>query len=432
MVKKAVPISSVVTLFPLSKKKLEESRVVESLSEKWITVKQMLLPYREGKPFDDLYKTAKELKYDQFPTKHSFKGWAEALDFTIFRNQKYFVEQFADNIASKEQIQTLVLYTPGLNAKEWLHKSLSVIAMEDESLLRSKGLFPNQKGNLKRSSELYVDNDVPKELKKIYNKLSNEEIEEQLLDIDFNDFSEIVNRKYERLDMARTIDVLLKREYTSTGASTSSFIIPLNELYKWINQSDLQKNELEEMFPWFYPKRATLFMDTFAEQERDYAFSIVQSGKIKALAALAESSIAQEELEYISKHPEKLSQLYAMMQDTIDDKKYADSNIGEYGETLVLDDLKRKYKKTDGYEVIHSAKLGEPRFDFEVKHRGTTIIYVDAKTTIRGLSNSDSVPFFMRRSQWEFLPTINEGVKYVIARVFKREGVIKYLQIKAE
>lgn len=45
---------------------------------------------------------------------------------------------------------------------------------------------------------------------------------------------------------------------------------------------------------------------------------------------------------------------------------------------------------------------------------------------------TDSIPFFMRMSQWEFLPTINDDVKYLIARVFKGVDIIKYLQIKTE
>ena len=170
-------------------------------------------------------------------------------------------------------------------------------------------------------------------------------------------------------------------------------------------------------------------METVGEIERDYAFTIVQSGKIKALAALAESDITPEELEYISKNPEAMSRVYALLQSEIDDKQNANSETGEYGENLVFNDLRQKYKQSDSYEVIWSSKKGEARFDFEVKHKGRTVLFVDAKTTMRGISNSDSIPFFMRNSQWDFLPTIEIEVKYLIARVFKKENAIKYLQI---
>lgn len=207
--------------------------------------------------------------------------------------------------------------------------------------------------------------------------------------------------------------------------------MPLNDLYKWINSSEKPKKEIEDLFTWFYPKRATLFMDTFGEIERDYAFTIVQSGKIKALAALAQSDISPEELEYLGNNPDIMSRLYTLLQSEIDDKQNANSETGDFGENLVYNDLRRKYKQSDSYEVIWSSKLGEAKFDFEVKLKGKTVLYVDAKTTMRGISNSESVPFFMRISQWEFLPTIEIDVKYLIARVFKKEEIIKYLQINA-
>ena len=267
------------------------------------------------------------------------------------------------------------------------------------------------------------------ELKIIFNKLNSDELELVLLDKSFNEFFNVVDRSIDTSDICKKIDNLLKEKYTAEKGSTVTFSLPLNDLYKWINSSAKNKKELEELFVWFYPKRATLFMDTFGEIERDYAFTIVQSGKIKALAALAESDITPEELEYISKNAEAMARLYALLQSEIDDKQNANSETGEYGENLVFNDLRQKYKQSDNYEVIWSSKKGEARYDFEVKHKGRTVLFVDAKTTMRGISNSDSVPFFMRNSQWDFLPTIEVEVKYLIARVFKKENSIKYLQI---
>ena len=171
-------------------------------------------------------------------------------------------------------------------------------------------------------------------------------------------------------------------------------------------------------------------MDSFGENERDYAFTIVQSGKVKALAALAESEITSEELEYIGKNPDILTKVYELMQDETNDRDNANLKTGDFGEQLVYKDLRAKYKESSGYKVIWASKEGEARFDFEVKLKGETVFYIDAKTTMRGIANSDSIPFFMRNSQWEFLPTIDETAKYLIARVFKGDQSIKYLQIE--
>ena len=413
---------------PLIQKKIESSKIVKNAYGKFISFSEMLLPYKEGKSFSELFKYASEIKKSRLPSLNSYEGWVDATDFTLFPKQKYDLKAFVEEISQTQQIQAFVL-SSNVDTHDWLRGIASMVNEENEDLFSQFAILPNQKGNLRTKKDLYIDNDISGELKSIYNKLNSKEIEIDLLDKLFNEFSNVVDRSFDTSDICKKIDNLLKEKYSTEKGSTVSFSLPLNDLYKWINNSPKQKKELEELFVWFYPKRATLFMDTFGEIERDYAFTIVQSGKIKALAALAESDITPEELEYISKNSEAMSRLYALMQSEIDDKQNANSETGEYGENLVFNDLRQKYKQFDSYEVIWASKKGEARFDFEVRHKGRTVLFVDAKTTMRGISNSDSIPFFMRNSQWNFLPTIEIEVKYLIARVFKKENAIKYLQI---
>jgi hypothetical protein len=63
--------------------------------------------------------------------------------------------------------------------------------------------------------------------------------------------------------------------------------------------------------------------------------------------------------------------------------------------------------------------------------KGNSVIcYCDAKTTKRGTANADSIPFFMRRSQWDFLQSLDDSTPYFIARVFMGDnGAIKYMRI---
>jgi hypothetical protein len=413
---------------PAFQKKIESSKIVKNANGKLISFSEMLLPYKEGKSFPELFKNASEIKNSRFPSLSSYEGWIDATDFILFPKQKYDLKVFIEEISQTQQIQAFVL-SSNVDVLDWLRGIASMVNEENEDLFSHFAIIPNQKGNLKKNKDLFIDKDVPYELKTIFNKLNSEEIELVLLDKSFNEFTNVVDRSFDTYDICKKIDNLLKEKYSADKGSTISFSLPLNDLYKWINSSAKHKKELEELFVWFYPKRATLFMDTFGEIERDYAFTIVQSGKIKALAALAESDITPEELEYISKNPEAMSRLYALLQSEIDDKQNANSETGEYGENLVFNDLRQKYKQYDSYEVIWASKKGEARFDFEVKHKGRTVLFVDAKTTMKGISNSDSIPFFMRNSQWDFLPTIAIEVKYLIARVFKKENVIKYIQI---
>ena len=413
---------------PAFQKKIETNKIVKNSLGSFICFSEILLPYNEGKPFTELYDCAVEIKQTKLPTANSFEGWVDATDFVLFSKQKYDLKQFVEEISQTTQIQAFVLKSD-IQVVDWLRKIASLVNEENEILFSHFAILPNQKGSLKKKSDLFLDKDIATELKSIYNKLSTEEIEVILLDKSFNDFSNVVDKSFDTAVICRKIDDLLKEKYTADKASTANFSMPLNDLYKWINNCGKSKKELDDLFKWFYPKRAELFMGAFGENERDYAFSIVQSGKMKALAMLAESSISSEELEYIGKNSSILSKFYALIQSEIDDQSNANSETGDFGEQLVYADLRKKYPQTKGYDVIWASKKGEPKFDFEIRLSGETVLYVDAKTTMRGLANSDSIPFFMRNSQWEFLPTIEANVKYLIARVFKSENLVKYLQI---
>lgn len=415
---------------PAFQKIIETSKIVKNSLGNFICFSEMLLPYKEGKPFLELYDCAIEIKQAKFPPITSFEGWVKATDFDLFSKQKYDLKQFVEEVSQTTQIQAFILKS-NIRVLDWLQKIASLVNEENETLFSQYAILPNQKGSLKKRNDLFLDKNVPSELKSIYNKLNTEEIEIVLLDKSFAEFSNVVDKQFDTAEICRKIDDLLKDKYTSDKGSTANFNIPLNDLYKWINNSNEQKRKLEDLFKWFYPKRAELFMGAFGDNERDYAFSIVKSGKMKALSVLAESGITSEELEYIGKNPEILSRFYALVQSEIDDQSNANLDTGDLGEQLVYSDLRKKYPQAKGYEIIWASKKGEPRFDFEIKLSGKTVFYVDAKTTMRGLANSDSIPFFMRNSQWEFLPTIDASVKYLIARVFKSEQIVKYLQINS-
>lgn len=69
-------------------------------------------------------------------------------------------------------------------------------------------MIPNQLGELKKNSELYVDNALPNELKTIYNQLyeyKDEKIETELMDKTY-DSVDVVNQAYDVEKISRKID----------------------------------------------------------------------------------------------------------------------------------------------------------------------------------------------------------------------------------
>jgi hypothetical protein len=118
-----------------------------------------------------------------------------------------------------------------------------------------------------------------------------------------------------------------------------------------------------------------------------------------------------------------------------------------------MDDFNRKYKMTH-MGTIESSVLGAGFADFstsvaninaltredmeplQLNHtfyilkNGETLCYYDAKTTSRGLNNSDSIPLFLRKSQWIFLSALSDNTPYYIARVFLADNNrIRFLRL---
>ena len=165
--------------------------------------------------------------------------------------------------------------------------------------------------------------------------------------------------------------------------------------------------------------------------QKRYKVVIAQSGKMESLAALASSELSDEELQLMVANIKKLPAALALLAAKVDDSTYADAEEGDIGEEIVYRNLQQKYPRTQGYKVVWASRdRNEPRYDFEITLNDQIYCYCDAKTTRRGINNSDSIPFFMRKSQWVFLKSLDSCIPYFIARVFASDNNrIEYLRI---
>ena len=403
--------------------------IVQNVKGEFTPLSQMRLPFRDSKFDKVLYDNAVIIEQTTFPRKEDYEKWFDAIDFSIFTSQKYTYEMLAERIEQANNIHGL-----GQNieeSKEWLANCLMYFRDVNRYIFSEKRLIPNQKGVLCLPSKLYYDADLPSELKSIYNQLSvGETIEDSLLDKQFNDI-DVINQRICTADIARRIDEMLKEQYTKNAGIVASIAIPVNALYDWIEKVRKEGDNIPQWFSWYYPKRASLFVDLFTDKERQDALTIAKSGKLQELAKLASADLTADELNMLISNIDKLPKVISLLTDKIDDKGYANAKEGETGEQIVYDALRQKYPKTKGYTVCWASReRNEPCYDFEISKGGKTICYYDAKTTMRGVSNADSIPFFMRKSQWDFLQTLSEDVPYYIARVFLSSGnKIHYMRI---
>ena len=413
------------------KQQILNHSIVPSTFGDFVKLSQIKLPINNSKPDDALYTNASFISKELLPVEEEYKGWFEATDFTLFPEQKYNYEDLASAIESIDN-----LFSTGRNiedTKKWLKQCILYLKTCNKYIFSEKNLLPNQTGTLCLARNLYVDLELPKELKEVYNQLHESEkkkIGDKLLDKEFNDF-DIVNCTYKIEDIAKDIDSELQKQFTKLSGNINSIIKPLNELYSWMSQTEISKEKLRTWFMWYYPKRASLIVDMLTDTQREQALTIAKSGKMEALAKLASSELTSEEFNLLVANIKKLPAALGLLGDKVDDKIFADSEIGNLGEELVYKDLLQKYPKTKGYTVEWSSRdKNEPCYDFEIKYNGTTVCYYDAKTTTRGLSNSDSIPFFLRKSQWKFLNQLPEDKAYYIARVFIGDnGNIQYVRI---
>jgi len=405
-------------------------RIVVNGDNQFVSFSSIRLPFKESKPDTKLYENGKLLNNACFPIADDYEQWFDATDFTLFTDQKYSYEDFAKDIEVKTNI-----YTFGKTPSEiilWLLHCAEYFIECDRYIFSKRKLLPNQSGEL-CTTNIYADISLPEELKSIYDALydvKGNKIEDKLLDKTFN-LLNLLNQEYTLEMLAEAIDKELSLQFADNKGNTSSISSSLNSLYNWINNSSLSKEKLAAYFHWYYPKRATLIVDMLTENQREQALVIAQSGKMESLATLASSELTDEELRLIVANIKKLPVALSMLAEKIDDKEFADSKEGDLGEELVYKDLLLKYPRTKGFSVIWASRdRNEPCYDFEITKNGQPFCYCDAKTTRRGIANADSIPFFMRRSQWDFLQTLDDSLPYIIARVFMRDGgVIKYVRI---
>lgn len=423
---------------PEYKKQILSHKIVFNVLGEPIPFSTMRLPIHNSKVDMPLYEYSLFVDGKCLPAEDDYESWFNATDFKVFTEQTYNYKALADSVAGKRNINSF-----GKLAVEvipWLIDCCKFLKSCDSHIFQDKALIPNQDGVLCLSPKLYADKGLPQELKQIYNELyasQDKHIEDVLLYCQFNSL-EICSIEYSFEMLSGEIDKCIKETYKQKDGNASSIHSVINRLYTWISKEDNAKSDWSEKlassFPWFYSKRASLIVDMLNDAQREQALVIAQSGKMEALAKLVQADLQPEDYDCLLSNIKQLPYLIGLLNQQIDDSAYADSAEGDMGEEIVWKDLRVKYPASKGYKVVWASKEdNEPCYDFRVEHKNQVVCYCDAKTTKRGVANADSIPFFMRKSQWTFLQTLDSNTPYYIARVFMGDkGTIKYLRISKE
>lgn len=160
--------------------------------------------------------------------------------------------------------------------EEWVKSNINLLleianCIEDslKEVYSSSKIYPNQLNELKSNSELKRDIDIMPEIKNLYNKVTNEEIEEDLVYIEFNDFvaeDRFVTSKYLTNHIE---DIFFNTDIHNINEHPFKVEI-LNIISK------LREKKYSELFPRLDDKKANLMLEIVTnESTKDDIFSIV-------------------------------------------------------------------------------------------------------------------------------------------------------------
>ena len=396
-----------------------------------VPLKDALIPVVDEEEQWDNYYSICVRTIQPVPVNDECKKWMDILDFRIFSSLKYDVDTLLEFL--KQCTPKSELLTKDNDIDLWLKDFVKYLIASNRKQLLEKHALLASKNNLVHTikSELFWDEEIPADLKRIYKLIVGEDYDQKLLHDSLEELGEELkplDQSKSEKDISKEIDDYLYENLEKLEGQ--NYLQGLQLLFSWTD--DEAKNEY---FKLFVQNKAKLVLETMqSEEDRNIAFDILRSEKRKVLSQLATSEISNQELEDLLNDPKAFRAFQKWKNNRVDDKERASEELGNIGEEIVNDLLQKRFESESDVEVIWAAKTGEQKFDFEIKRNGNSWIYIDAKTTNQGISNSDSVPFFMRKSQWDFLPTLNDVQMYYVARVFieGEKPEVRWLKLKDE
>ena len=435
-------------IFKPIKKKIYESKIIEldedlDINDFRKPLKQIVIPYSDKRKSNNLditeqiYDLAYNILPDELPKKGHLISWYNVLDFEMFESERFDIEALVQNVSDSNS--NLESFSENYSMSEsasikFLQKLIEfVIEQDEESLLNDYSIIPNQNNDLVLQKKLSIDFIEHKNLKEGYddkikeinNQLTNEDCKDFLLHKEFEKIENLIDEDetFDLNELVKQTDDEL-RNYDG-NFQDEDFLLILKDLFHWFTSCGISEETLNKMLPYFSSNKSQLYLNTKSAEELEFAFDIEISGKSEVLAKLANSSLSENELEIIAGNPELVSNFINWLNDKQEDNP--DEELGDIGEEFLHFQLCQIFGED---RVLWEDKS---EYDFRILETDLdkTKYYIDAKTTGKGIANTENVPFYMRTAQWHFLDREQAFDKYVIARVYKNgnDFNVKYVKI---
>ena len=355
----------------------------------------------------------------------------------MFSNEKFGLEELLKKISDDNSNVENFNENYSMSETESIDylKSLVefVLQQEEENLLNEYSVIPNQNDEFVKQKKLSIDSvnhknlkeGYAEKLKEINRQLTNEDCKDFLLHPAFETIENLIDDEetFNLKELAKQTDDEL-RNYEG-NFQDEDFLKILKDLFHWFTNCGISEDTLNNYLPYFSLNKSQLYLNTKSAKELEYAFDIEISGKSEVLAKIANSNLKEEELEIIAENPDLVSSFISWLNHKQQDNP--DEELGDIGEEFLNFELCKIFGEN---RVIWENKS---EYDFRILNPDleTTKYYIDAKTTAKGIANTENVPFYMRTAQWNFLQKEKALNKYVIARVYKNGGAfeVKYMKI---
>lgn len=406
-----------------------DAKIVDTQSPSRQALNSSYIPYADKRLKDkemivsQIYELASKIMSDSVPANSDYKYWFEKLDFEVFDSEKLDLAKLCETSAAKGTVSEF-MSEHDLTEKDAIDFFASlvrfVVDQEQPELLDKYALLINQSKKLRKIKGIKLDRINHKRLnpgyeesiKNIFKSLSKTDCRDDLLIKAFESIEALIedDQSYTLKQICKDIDEEL-RSYEG-NFQDEKFLLILKELFYWCNTCGLSDETIGDFMPFFATNKSQLYLNTKSPQELQHAFDIEISGKSEVLAKLANTTLSHEDLEAIAKNPDTVASFIKWINHRQEDNP--DEDLGEIGETFIY----HKLISIFGEDRVLWEKKQE--FDFRILESDlkTTRYFIDAKTTARGIANSNNVPFYMRMSQWLFLTKQHSIDKYLIARVF--------------
>lgn len=330
----------------------------------------------------------------------------------------------------------------------------------DKNLLPVYGVIPNQLNKLcKYNNELYNDDSIPKELKKIISDFGKD-CRGSLL---HKGISIILPGEPRNLKwICGQLDDIAIKEHENPELKQ-----PIRELDKWISKNKGNITGMDELFKSFYRRRSGIVLNTYDIEERNQFDEILNSGMssdfaeivkigataqtIKEVANVLQSNPdlnfekVKEIADFLKEHPDltskKIEQLIELSNGwnpeltytPDEEQKRRNFENGWKGEAFVYKGLLNKNFRVEwrnkidfdnGNSIIdfqgekHFISDKFDKYDIIAHNSSGKTFYIQVKSTTTDISDADQIALPISIREWNFVFETKDDESYYLARVF--------------